>query len=178
GFMEGNGLEQTTLELPLQQPRRGPWRIEVGSAARHGVLTLRDGQSAVLGSGAGATFVVEDPAVSASHCRLVATERGLIVEDLKSRNGLYVGAARVESATVTGGAGSFVVGCTTVTVRRGEERRESRSEVPELIGRSERMEEVKRLIHRYARLRAPVVILGESGTGKDVVARALHRLSG
>lgn len=175
--MDGNGPEHTTLELPLQ-PRKGPWRIEVGSTSHHGVLTLRDGQAAVLGSGPDATLLVEDPAVSAHHCRLRATEEGLVVEDLNSRNGLYVGAARVGTAMVTGATGSFVVGCTTVTVRRGEERRAGAVEVPELIGRSERIQEVKRLIHRYARLRAPVVVLGESGTGKDVVARALHRLSG
>jgi DNA-binding NtrC family response regulator len=36
---------------------------------------------------------------------------------------------------------------------------------------------LKREVRRLASLRAPVLILGESGTGKDVVARALHRWS-
>lgn len=175
--MDGNATEHTTLELPVA-PRKGPWRVEVGNAVTHRVLTLRDGQAVVLGSGTGAALVVDDRAVSARHCRLVATSQGLAVEDLHSRNGLYVGAARVASAMVTGSAGSFVVGCTTVTVRRGEDLRLGIVDVPELIGRSEALQEVKRLIHRYAPLRAPVVILGESGTGKDVVAQALHRLGG
>lgn len=165
------------MELPLRPPK-GPWRVEVGSRPRPGVLTLRDGQSAVLGSGPRAALVVDDPAVSAAHCRLMATEQGLQVVDLQSRNGLYVGTARVGAATVTGGAGSFVVGSTTVTVRRGGEGSPGDADVPELVGRSEAIQEVKRLIHRYARLKAPVLVLGESGTGKDVVARALHRLGG
>ncbi|NLE87367.1 MAG: sigma 54-interacting transcriptional regulator [Myxococcales bacterium] len=175
--MDGKASEHTTVELDVT-PRRGPWRVEVGNAVSHRVLTLRDGQAVVLGSGRGAAVLVDDRAVSARHCRLVATAQGLAVEDLKSRNGLYVGAARVGSAMVTGSAGSFVVGCTTVTVRRGEEERREAADVPELVGGSESLQEVKRLIHHYARLRAPVMILGESGTGKDVVARALHRLGG
>lgn len=175
--MEESGADPTTLELQLRSPK-GPWRVEVSNRTHLGVLTLRDGQSAVLGSGPRAALVVDDPAVSAAHCRLMATEQGLCVVDLKSRNGVYVGAARVGSATVTGGAGSFTVGSTTITVRRAAERPREEVDIPELVGRSEAIQDVKRLIHRYARLRAPVLVLGESGTGKDVVARALHRLGG
>jgi DNA-binding NtrC family response regulator len=39
------------------------------------------------------------------------------------------------------------------------------------------MRSVARDVRRYAALRAPVLIQGESGTGKDVVARAIHELS-
>ncbi|OGA60402.1 MAG: hypothetical protein A2710_18150 [Burkholderiales bacterium RIFCSPHIGHO2_01_FULL_64_960] len=46
-----------------------------------------------------------------------------------------------------------------------------------LIGRSEAMLEICRLISRFAPLRAPVLITGETGTGKELVARACHRLS-
>ncbi len=164
-----------TLEIPLAAGR-GPWRVEVGTMVGHRSLTLRDGQAVVLGSGAGSSLVVDDPAVSASHCRLCATDTGLHVVDLQSKNGVYVGAARVQKATLTGLGGSFVVGCTTVTARPLLEREGPTVDVPGLIGSSEPMQRVKRLIARYAQLRAPVLIVGESGTGKDVVARALHRL--
>jgi DNA-binding NtrC family response regulator len=167
--------ESTTAEIRLI-PRRVPWRVEVGNAIGHRTLTLRDGQSVVLGSGAGASFVLDDPAVSGEHCELQLCGEGLHVVDLRSKNGVYVGAARVPRATLTGLGGSFVVGCTTVTARPLVERDGSTCEVPGLIGRSEPMQRVKRLIARYASLRAPVLIVGESGTGKDVVARALHRL--
>ncbi len=170
--------DATTAELRLA-PRRGPWRIEAGNARTHRTLTLRDGQSVVLGTGPGASLVLEDPAVSGEHCELALNGDGLHVVDLRSRNGLYVGAARVPRAVITGLGGSFVVGCTTVTARPLVERESpAGDEVPELIGRSEPMLRVKRLIARYASLRAPVLIVGESGTGKDVVARALHRRSG
>ncbi|SPE62321.1 Transcriptional regulatory protein FlbD (fragment) [Verrucomicrobia bacterium] len=44
----------------------------------------------------------------------------------------------------------------------------------QLLGRSEAMEEVRRLVRQVARTQATVLIQGESGTGKELVARALH----
>ena len=46
-----------------------------------------------------------------------------------------------------------------------------------LIGRSEAMNNVVRLIHRAAPMDSTILITGETGVGKEVVARAVHRLS-
>ncbi len=43
-----------------------------------------------------------------------------------------------------------------------------------LIGASPSMRQVERLVSRMAKSRFPVLILGETGTGKEVVARAIH----
>jgi transcriptional regulator with GAF, ATPase, and Fis domain len=43
-----------------------------------------------------------------------------------------------------------------------------------LIGESEAMQEVRSLVERYARTRSNLLLLGETGTGKDLVARVLH----
>jgi len=51
-------------------------------------------------------------------------------------------------------------------------------EVPGLVGSSLAMQKVRREILRHARTRAAVLLQGESGSGKDVVAQALHTLSG
>ncbi len=100
--------------------------------------------------------------------------------DLGSKNGVFVGSARVRSAWLSARASGFVIGRTAVVVtncakRSGESADPS---VPWLIGASEPMRRVRAEIHRVARLRAPVLITGESGAGKDLVARALHHLSG
>ncbi len=44
-----------------------------------------------------------------------------------------------------------------------------------LVGRSEAIAEVNRLITRVASTESTVLILGETGTGKEIVARAIHR---
>jgi DNA-binding NtrC family response regulator len=49
--------------------------------------------------------------------------------------------------------------------------------LPEMIGVSEPMRELARLIRLVAPRSTTVLIEGETGTGKEVVARALHRLS-
>jgi DNA-binding NtrC family response regulator len=47
----------------------------------------------------------------------------------------------------------------------------------DLVGESEAVEELRRIIRRLAPLPTTVLIQGESGTGKEVAARALHKLS-
>jgi len=50
--------------------------------------------------------------------------------------------------------------------------------LPEMVGASEGMRELARLIRLVAPQSTTVLIEGETGTGKEVVARALHQLSG
>lgn len=49
---------------------------------------------------------------------------------------------------------------------------------PVLVGDSPRMREIRRLIQKLGRSRSPVLLLGETGTGKEVVARAIHGAGG
>ncbi len=47
----------------------------------------------------------------------------------------------------------------------------------DLVGRSEPMTKIFEIIRRVARSNAPILITGASGTGKEVAARTIHRLS-
>ncbi len=71
-----------------------------------------------------------------------------------------------------------------VKVRRNEEERVNLRQVmtrsvsrDAIIGRSEKMENVFRLVERVAPARSTVLISGESGTGKELVAKAIHEAS-
>ena len=55
---------------------------------------------------------------------------------------------------------------------------EAAAELPEFVGRHPGVAEVRRRIRLVAHRRTPVLVHGASGTGKELVARALHRLSG
>lgn len=54
---------------------------------------------------------------------------------------------------------------------------ESTDEIPEMVGSSTAIKRVAKLIHKVAQSDATVLILGESGTGKDLAAKAIHKLS-
>jgi DNA-binding NtrC family response regulator len=168
-----------TIELERCSPAEG-WVLELGTL--HGVrrLALESGQAITLGSGRQSALRLDDAAVSARHCLVRADELGVEVRDLGSRNGLFVGAARVEAARLAGSGANFVIGRTSVCVRPRlvDDSAAEAQALPGLVGDSAPMRRVARDVRRHAPLRAPVLLLGESGTGKDVVARALHDLSG
>lgn len=54
---------------------------------------------------------------------------------------------------------------------------ESVEKIPNMIGESKPMKELSKVIHRVANTDATVLILGESGSGKDLIAKAIHKLS-
>jgi DNA-binding NtrC family response regulator len=71
-----------------------------------------------------------------------------------------------------------------IRTRRNEEERVTLRQVmassvqrDSIIGRSEKMEDIFRLIERIAPARSTVLITGESGTGKELVAKAIHEAS-
>src|SRR5688572_12530561 len=174
---EIDGLQ--TLEL-RPRPAAGPWQLEVGSCEGEvGLYELARGQRLTLGAGPSADVRVRDRAVSGQHCRLSADEQGVTVTDLASTNGVFVGGARVPVARLEPGTSSFVIGRSIVTVRlapQGGHLVSSVSALPGIVGTSEPMRRVAEEVRRHAPTRAPILIQGESGTGKDLVARAVHAL--
>lgn len=164
-----------TLELD-HPPPRGAWLLELGGADRSQQVVLAPGKPMTIGSGPQASVRVADPSVSATHCRVCAEGRGLVICDLHSKNGLYIGGARVTQAVLNAPV-RFVIGRTSVMVRVNDARG-ARPVVAGLVGESSAIQQVAEEVAQAARCRAPVLIQGESGTGKDVVARALHELSG
>ncbi len=61
--------------------------------------------------------------------------------------------------------------------RRLKNKVETVAQIPDLIGESKQMQELGRVLHRVAASDVTVLVLGESGTGKDIAAQAIHKLS-
>jgi DNA-binding NtrC family response regulator len=168
---------QHTLELRTGQ-QTGPFLVEVGGPEGEvQSVVLAAGQAVSLGTGAGAGLRLADRTVSARHCEVGVDEQGVLVVDLGSKNGLFVGGARVPRARLEAAGASFVIGRSTVTVTpaRAAPVKIAYS-LPGIVGSSDPMRRVGEEVRRHAGTRAPILIQGESGTGKDLVARAIHAL--
>lgn len=126
-------------------------------------------------------IAVADPYVSRRHCKLVVTDGRVRLIDLASTNGVFVGETRVSQVSMDS-HGAFRIGRSTVHYRLVTETEEVRptkeTRLGEMIGVSKQMRGIFGLISRVAATDAAVLISGDSGTGKELVARELHRLSG
>lgn len=167
-----------TLELD-RAPPAAIWLLELAAPDAARRIAVGPGKPLTIGSGAKASVRVQDRTVSAAHCCITAERHGLVIRDLGSKNGLFVGGARVTEAVLGRDGCGFMIGKTSVMVRSSEPARRKAAvpAVPGLVGDSIAIRRVAEDVFRAARCRAPVLIQGESGTGKDVVARALHQLS-
>lgn len=147
-------------------------------------LTFRDsaGERSVeiaerctLGAADGVAVRVRDPAVSRLHAELEPRADGLWVHDVGSKNGTFVDGVRVERARV-GEGGRLVVGGTTMIVSYTEIREvlPPASAIEGFTVVSPAMRRFSARLLELARTNVTVLVLGETGAGKDVAARALH----
>jgi two-component system response regulator HydG len=141
------------------------------------VLRLPDGRELPLlkditiGQSSRNDLVLRDERVSRRHC-VIEVARGCVrVRDLNSTNGTLVNGLRVTSADLTAG-GTIALGRTQLRIAVADDGKH------ELVGDSEPMKQLRGVIRQYAVARLPILIVGETGTGKELVARALHDQSG
>ena len=141
--------------------------------------TAVDGRLTV-GTAPGADLRLTERTVSRFHVELEATAAGIVIRDLDSTNGTYLGAVTVHEI-VAKDALDFDVGRTRLRLAIGAERTvvptaEQGSFGP-LIGASAPMRAIYSVLERAAPTTAPILIAGESGTGKELAARAAHQAS-
>jgi DNA-binding NtrC family response regulator len=126
-----------------------------------------------------------DGSVSREHARLFVQDGAWVVQDLGSKNGTWVNGRRVDGSTPVAPGAIIEVGNTFLTLRLSTApqladavnvRAESRPRglvtmIPELVDVFQRLDVFA------GSNRGQVSILGESGVGKEVLARAYHELT-
>ncbi len=127
-----------------------------------------------VGTAADNDFVLTDPTVSRYHLELEPGTEGVLVRDLGSSNGTHLGRARLVAAELPKDAQLRLGDTTLVVSLAGEARAEDAPTLPGMVCVSARMVEVVRQVRRLSGFAGSVLVLGETGTGKELVARALH----
>jgi len=122
-------------------------------------------------------LVLADKAVSGTHCEIIANEKGVLLKDLGSTNGTTINDLRIREVWIRPGT-VIRAGQTSLRYEAGEGEVEIDLSHDEryfdLIGKSVRMREIFAVLSKVAPSDLTVLVRGQTGTGKELVARALH----
>lgn len=133
-----------------------------------------------IGSSADNDLVLTDEAVSRHHVSVVKRGGEFVILDEESTNGTWIGSLRVKEAVVRK-RGEIQLGDTLLLFEplstELELARTEKSQVGALVGQSDAMRAVMGAVERVADTELPVLLEGETGTGKSLIAETLHALS-
>jgi DNA-binding NtrC family response regulator len=167
-----DGVRPATVHL-----RKCKLVTQVGGRAREHVF---DKATITIGAMEDNDLVVSDDTVSRYHCRIVQEDTGYVLVDLGSTNGTFINRVRIREAYLKPGC-TIGLGNTEVKFHSADEKVEivpSRKEkLGRMVGRHVKMRELYAVLEKIAPTATTVVIEGETGTGKEVVAQTIHELS-
>jgi len=175
--------EESTMHLPSEV--RPALRFRVGRL----IVSQNDGERferaidlphVRIGSAPNNDVTIFDPSVSRYHCELRHTDDGFLLRDLGSTNGTVVGGLRLKEALIQDEV-LIQLGRSTIRFVPGQE--ETRvdpskdAHFGEMVGRSQGMRDIFGILGKVSATDLTVTIQGETGTGKDLVAQAIHGAS-
>ncbi len=125
-------------------------------------------------------LVVSDKTVSRNHMEIEYSSDSFLLRDLGSTNGTYLNGSKVKEAYLSPGD-IIKVGNTTLEFVAFDEKIKiepsDREQYGEMVGKSRKMRQIFSILEKISPTHATVIIEGETGTGKDLVARAIHENS-
>jgi DNA-binding NtrC family response regulator len=160
--------------------QRGRGRLLVVKGQDRGESVAVGDHAITLGSGSGSDVLLSDPTVSRRHLSVEPGEDGVIARDLGSTNGSFVQGARFQELTLGFGA-EVTIGHTILKYVPDEETLDPAPADEEafgsLVGRDPKLRKLFRLLGDVANTEATVLLEGETGTGKELLAEEIHRHS-
>ncbi|MCA9667762.1 MAG: sigma 54-dependent Fis family transcriptional regulator [Myxococcales bacterium] len=173
----------TNATIRVQSPGEGQrlfrrkFMLQVLEGPDKGEQLITAGETTTVGSADWNDMVLNDPSVSRHHLRIKITPDGFALTDLDSTNGTTAGNLELRQALILGPL-DLRLGDTKLRFTPLSEEEEvplpSVDHFGEVIGRSAAMRELFRKLERVAEQDSGVLLEGETGTGKEIVARALH----
>jgi DNA-binding NtrC family response regulator len=169
----GKGTHRRVLELS----RCG---LLLLSGPRRGEEVIVDRECFRIGKSPDSDLVLIDATVSRDHCEIVHDKKGYLLRDLGSTNGTLLDGGEIREGYLRAGA-VISVGRVELKVRPYAERisvlPSEHDSFGQMVGKDPVMREIFGLLERLATSDATLLIGGETGTGKDLLARAVHAAS-
>ena len=132
----------------------------------------------VLGRDEGCDVLLDGDHISRRHAELVRQGSVARLRDLGSTNGVFVNGARVNEAVILPGTLLRLGGWIGLLIDADPEEEDGFGQIAPGYWGSESLRRVLQPARRAAASELPVIIQGETGTGKEGVARAIHTWSG
>ena len=182
GAMNPSNTDNATQSLGAERPSHAiaQYRLRVVAGADAGTTFETRGARTVIGSHESCELRLTDPAVSRFHCSISVDAGGATITDLGSRNGTLVNGVTVLAARLAAGM-TITLGRTKLHVEAGDSLVRvpvsSRTQFGLLVGTSRAMGALFAMLERAAASESTVLLEGETGTGKDAAAAAIHQES-
>jgi two-component system response regulator AtoC len=145
---------------------------------------LDEGAAVVIGRDAPSEILVDDTSVSRQHARFVRNRGEVWVEDLDSRNGTFLRGKRIERERIEpadeieiGKVRVVLAATCSPTAPAPPDPPDAGTTPHGVVVQNPRMQRIYREVVLAARGKLPVLVLGETGTGKELIALAVHRQS-
>jgi len=163
---------------------RCAFRVEVISGSDQGLVRTVDDndlERVLLGTGPACALRLTDRFASRRHVALSLMGTSLNIVDLESTNGTFVNGVRITGALLVGGE-IIRLGSSELHVTKTDATKPkivaTGTRFGRVIGASEAMRKLYPTCQRLAERDVPVLIEGETGTGKELLAESLHEASG
>ncbi len=183
-----NPIDRTTLRpRSADLPPSGRFRLLIINDQEHRTLRLPPSGELSIGRSDAADVQLADPLLSRVHA-VITVDEGLSIRDRGSSNGTVVRGEKIEANTVVAlSVGDTVEVGSTVLIVQPTFALSETTDAPVSEPRSPQdldaqpldgpMARLHTLARRIARSQINVLLLGETGVGKEVMAQSIHRLS-
>ncbi|MBX3160580.1 MAG: sigma 54-dependent Fis family transcriptional regulator [Deltaproteobacteria bacterium] len=157
------------------------FRLRVVSGPDAGKEHVLDEGTTMVGTHSDNDVVLTDVTVSRRHLEIRVRRDGIAVRDLDTTNGTKHGGARVNSVVLVGAARLRLGKHTEMDVEPVDKSVELEAwqgdRFGDVLGTTPPMQRLFSLLAKAAPTEATILLQGETGTGKEAIAEAVHRMS-